>query len=65
MPQAPTYLQEEFEDDSVALKTIENNYEVGKGFVIRPRIVGYKGTDLENRALDYLWLEWDFAFEGC
>lgn len=65
MPQGPDYLQEEFGDDSNALAVIDTNYIVDKGFIIRPKVAGYRATALENRALDYLWLEWDFAFEGC
>ncbi len=65
MPSAPPYLQEMFDNDSVALAIIGEHYSVGKGFVIRPRTPGYKATTQEEHALDYLWLEWDFAFEGC
>lgn len=65
MPSGPPELQREFGDDATALEFIDKNYEVGKGFVIRPRVAGYKATAKENRALDYLWLEWDYGFEGC
>ncbi len=65
MPQAPEYLREEFDDDRSAFAVIEKNYVDDKGFVIRPKVEGYKPTALEKRALDYLWLEWDYAFEGC
>lgn len=65
MPAGPPELQEEFGTDSAALKVIEENYTFGKGFIISPKVEGYKPTPLENRALDYLWLEWDWGFWGC
>lgn len=65
MPQGPPELQEEFGNDWKALQTVSENYIVGKGFVIQPKVKGYKATPLEHRALEYLWLEWDYAFEGC
>ena len=65
MPSGPPELQEEFGDDSKAFQVISENYIVVRGFVISPKVVGYKPTPLENRALDYLWLEWDYAFKGC
>lgn len=65
MPQGPPELQEEFGTDYAALQIIKENYTEGKGFVIRPKVEGYKSTELENRALNYLWLEWDYGFEGC
>lgn len=66
MPSGPPELWKDFPDgDSDALIAIDENYVVGKGFVIRPKVVGYKPTEIENKALDFLWLEWDYAFEGC
>lgn len=66
MPSAPLDLQNKFPGmDQEALEVIDANYSVGKGFVIRPKVAGYKPTERENDALNYLWLEWDFAFEGC
>jgi hypothetical protein len=66
MPSGPPELWKYFPNgDGDALKAIAENYVVGKGFVIRPKIAGYKPTDIENKALDFLFFEWDYAFEGC
>lgn len=66
MPSAPPDLQDKFPGyDKEALNVIAKNYTVDKGFVIRPKTAGYEPTERENDALNYLWLEWDFAFEGC
>ena len=64
MPQAPEYLREEFDDDQAAWKVLNEHYREAKGGLIVPRVAGYKATEQENRALDYLWLEWDYGFEG-
>lgn len=64
MPQASQELRDKFPgDDQEALHVIENNFTVDKGFVIRPKTAGYKPTEREDDALDYLFHEWDFAVD--
>lgn len=66
MPCGPPELAAKFPNgDSEALQVIAVNYDVGRGFVIRPKVAEYKPTERENDALNYLWSEWDYAFEGC
>jgi hypothetical protein len=66
MPSGPPELWDLFPNgDADALEAIAENYTVGKGFVIRPKVAGHKPSELENAALDHLWLEWDYAFDGC
>lgn len=63
MPSAWPELQAKFPGyDQEALDVIKDNYIVSKGFVIYPKTKGYKGTQREEDALDYLFYEWDFAY---
>lgn len=64
MPSAPSYLQEMFEDDSSALDVIEENFNVSKGGLITRKNPAYIPSEREEHALDYLFLEWDYACEG-
>lgn len=52
----------EFDDDGAALNAIEENYIIPKGFIIQPKVDGYKPTELEGAAIDYLCAEWDFGY---
>lgn len=63
MPQAPQYLRDEFADDGVALEVIAENFTVTRG-LIQKKSYGYIPTPKENHAIDYLWLEWDYAYLG-
>ena len=64
MPQATQELRDKFPgDDKEALKVIEDNFIVHKGFVIRPKVKDYKPTQREDDALDYLFHEWDYGYE--
>lgn len=65
MPSGPPELWKVFPNgDSDALDAIEDNFVVDKGFVIRPKVKGYKPTYRESLALDHLFLEWDYAYEA-
>lgn len=64
MPQAPEYLREDFEDDQAAFKVIDEHFEADNKGIIRPRTANHETTPEENRALDYLWMEWDYVFKG-
>lgn len=62
MPQAPDRLRTKFADDGTALRVIAVNFVDKKG-VISPKVKGYKPTKREQDAIDYLWLEWDYAYD--
>ena len=63
MPQAPKKLQDKFPDyDREALEVLRINFIVARGGIIRPKKDGYAPTDRENDAIDYLFLEWDYAY---
>lgn len=62
MPQAPEALRELFVDDSQAWEVLGSNFTDDRG-VIRPK-PGHQVTVGEAAALDYLVLEWDYAFEA-
>ena len=62
MPQAPGYLQAMFKDDADAWRHLSNFYD--DHGVIRPKIAGTVPTEKQIDAIDYLWLEWDYAYEG-
>ena len=62
MPQAPDELREKFPDgDGEAWEVLEANFVDNRG-LISPKQKGYTPTDRENEAIDYLWLEWDYAY---
>lgn len=64
MPQASNELRAMFPGhDAQALAVIDANFVVAKGWVIRPRVSGYKMSDQEGYAIDYLCDEWDFAYD--
>jgi hypothetical protein len=63
MPQASEALRAKFPgDDAEALEVLVANFTEDRG-VFRPKIKGYQPTQREAEALDYLWLEWDYAYE--
>lgn len=61
MPQAPSYLQAMFEDDSAAFAVLANNFN-DTGGLLRPK-PGYTPTSSDYHAIDYLCLEWDYGYE--
>lgn len=61
MPQAPQHLRDLFPDDRVAWFLLKRNFTDTRG-VIRPN-AGHKPTEAELLAVDYLCLEWDYAYE--
>lgn len=63
MPSAPTWLCDLFPgDDEEALKVLERNFVVPRGFIIHPKVAGYKPTQRENEAIDYMFMEWDYGY---
>jgi hypothetical protein len=64
MPQASEELRAKFpEGEGQAMKVLEANFILHKGFVYRPKVRDYKPTPREDDAIDYLFHEWDFAYE--
>lgn len=51
-----------FENDSEAYTVISENFVIPRGFIIAPRVSGYKPNELEGAALDYLCDEWDYGY---
>lgn len=64
MPQAPGYLQAEFHDDAAALVVISSDFKVSRGGMIYPAVEGYKPTERQYRAIDYLIMEWDYGYSS-
>ena len=64
MPQGPTHLHEMWQDDGKAMRFLEGNgYGISsKGFIV-PGPNPLK-SDEAISAIQYLCLEWDYAFEG-
>lgn len=62
MPQASEELRAMFEDDRKAFDVLKENFVDTTGFVIRPRVDGYKMTEREGYAIDYLCDEWDYGY---
>lgn len=61
MPQAPDYLRAKFAHDGEAWAALGDNFTDTRG-LIRPK-PGHKPTDREFDAIDYLVMEWDYAWE--
>lgn len=64
MPQGPVYLHKMFGTDGVALRALDKNFNVNRGSLITPKDPDYTPNHYENMALDYLFLEWDYVYEG-
>jgi hypothetical protein len=62
MPQASPELRAEFEDDGVAWAILQGNFLEEAG-CIYPAVPGYKPNEKENRAIQYLFEEWDYAYD--
>ena len=60
MPQAPNELRAKFEDDRVAWDVLKDNFIDHRG-LIKPK-PGYVPNDRDFEAIDYLVLEWDYAY---
>jgi hypothetical protein len=63
MPQASDELRAKFPgDDQEAFDVIDANFSTSRGGVIFPKHIGYKMTEREGDAIDYLCDEWDYAY---
>lgn len=63
MPQATSELRRKFPgSDSEALSVIAKNFVVVRNGHIHPKEVGYKPTQREHEAIDYLFQEWDYTY---
>lgn len=62
MPQAPDHLRALYAHDGEAWEVLGDNFTDDRG-VIRPK-PGHKVTVAEASAIDYLVLEWDYAWEN-
>jgi hypothetical protein len=63
MPQASSELSAKFPgDDQEAFEVIDTNFVIAKGWIIRPKHEGYKMTEREGDAIDYLCDEWDYCY---
>lgn len=61
MPQGPAHSHEKWESDSDALRFLaERGLKPNRGGVFEIPIAR-EITAEENSALDYLWMEWDYA----
>jgi hypothetical protein len=63
MPQAPDALRALFDHDGEAWLVLHENFTDTRG-VIRPK-AGHVVTVAEAAAIDYLVLEWDYAYEAA
>lgn len=50
-----------FDDDSDAESVLKDNFDIERG-VITDKRSGYRPTDRELEAIQYLCEEWDFAY---
>ena len=65
MPQATPELRAKFPEwDGEALDVIRQNFTVDQGGVIRKKDPKYEPTEREWDAVDYLFQEWDYAYEA-
>lgn len=62
MPSGPAHLHERYVDDSVAWTYLRRRGFTQTRFVVAPPYRGYKLTKGESDAIDYLWMEWDWAY---
>lgn len=63
MPQASEELRAKFPgDDAEAWDVLKENFNDTAG-VIYPKVEGYKPTEREDDALDYMFYEWDYGFD--
>lgn len=63
MPQATEELRAKFPgDDQEAFAVLEANFNTSRGGMITPKVLGYKPTEREDEALDYLFHEWDYGY---
>jgi hypothetical protein len=61
MPKATSHLRAKFDSDAAAFAVLGDNFTNMHG-VISPR-AGYKPTDADHDAIDYLFQEWDYGYE--
>ena len=62
MPQASDELREKWKHPADALAQLNTNFTDTKGLLKCK--VGYKPTEEDYSAIDYLCYEWDFAYAG-
>lgn len=60
MPQASDYLRGQFEHDGAAWDVLRAHFTESRG-VIRPKN-GHAPSAAEFEAIDYLVMEWDYAY---
>ena len=66
MPQASEELRAKFPgDDQEAFAVLDANFFISRGGIIYAREYGYKMTEREGDAIDYLCDEWDYAYCGA
>lgn len=64
MPQATPALRRKFpQGDAQALEVLSQNFIVNRGGLIRKAKEKYKPTKREYDAIDYLFQEWDYAYD--
>lgn len=61
MPQGPVHLHEEFGDDMTAWLVLKEDFNQHAG-VIYPKDKNFAPTEKQNRAIDYLCMEWDYGY---
>lgn len=62
MPQGPSHLHEKFGEPHVALAVLLSTRFSLSGGVISPRVQDMVVSDEEGDAIDYLVMEWDYAY---
>lgn len=62
MPSGPAHLHIRYVDDSVAWRYLKRRGFTERRFIIRPPHANHKLTGGESDAIDYLWMEWDWAY---
>lgn len=62
MPSGPAHLHLRFGDDWTAWMYLKRRGFTHSRFIVKPPFRGYKITKGESDAIDYLWLEWDWAY---
>ncbi len=65
MRQAPQELQDLFEDDCAAMAVLQEHYTVDRSGIMRPKDAGRNFQGLEDAAINYLILEWDYGYRGA
>lgn len=63
-PQASKILRDKFPGSNwQALKLLDKNFNISRDGVISRKSKAYNPTSREREAIQYLFLEWDYAYE--